>query len=197
MEKKKEIVLFTLIVVIILLAVGLLFKHGIFTVEFLAGNKEFVSVTRDLISLFLLITGGILSYFRFFKGRTFSSRGEINFEVTLLETPKGTYFHVITVKFKNIGNYTIWNPIAKFIIQEYNEFGLQKEQIIEKFHEQNYFQSSEKRYSIVDSGETAFYVISREFDKSIWAVTYVAEVTADNKRTWQNSITIPNKSKNG
>ena len=49
-----------------------------------------------------------------------------------------------------------------------------------------------KRASVLDSGEKAFFIVHKVVRPEIWLVAYKAELKAHNK-TWQNSINVENK----
>ncbi|TDD97067.1 hypothetical protein [Flavobacterium cellulosilyticum] len=192
---RRESIFLILLILLFTFGLGNLFKYQILTIEILTKNKEFVSVLKDIITLIAIIVGAILSYFRFFIGRTFSAKAEIEFEVSLIETPNNLIMHTVTVTIVNKGNLTIWEPLAKIGIKEFNTTKDKREQVIEKFLEKSYFGDEGKRDMVVDAGEKAYFMIWREFDNTTWAVTYSAEITSSNGRKWQKTITIANKIK--
>jgi hypothetical protein len=186
---------YVLILLILFLSFGLgnLFKYQVITNDKLIHNKELVSVLKDIITIIAVVIGAILSYFRFFIGRTFSAKADIEFDVSLIETPEKMIMHVLTVSIVNKGNLTIWQPMAKIGVRQFNSKETKNEDIIERFLEKSYFADNEKREAVVDAGEKAYFMIWREFESTTWAVSYAAEVTSSNGRKWQKTITIANR----
>ena len=65
-------------------------------------------LARSLLETILLVFGAIASYFRFFKGRTFSPRLTINATVEVFPIDAAKMLHVLNVDVKNVGSTAIW-----------------------------------------------------------------------------------------
>lgn len=190
---RRESIVLILLILLISLGLGNLFKYQIITSDKLVCNKELVAVLKDIITVIAIVIGAFLSYFRFFIGRTFSAKADIEFDVSLIETPEKLIMHTVTVSIVNKGNLTIWHPMAKIGIREFNSLDDKKERVVEKFLEKSYFGDKGKRDLVVDAGEKAYFMIWKEYDSSTWAVTYSAEVISSNGRKWQKTVTVANK----
>ncbi|ASU34680.1 hypothetical protein MuYL_2793 [Mucilaginibacter xinganensis] len=181
-------------IVILSLLIGNLFKYHFFTVDRIIKQKEFISVTKDVITLLTIVLGAIFSYYRFFNGRTFSAKAEIEIEVTLIAKPGDKIMHALTVSIINIGTLSIWNPIAKVAVRDFNNNDEKyKEAVVEGFDKVNYHNEVGDRNFIINPGEKAHFMYWKEFDLATWAVTYVAEIKCANNRIWQKTITVANK----
>lgn len=158
----------------------------------LSANKDFVGVIKDIITIFTIVVGSILSYFKFFKGLTFGPKADIEFDIVLIETPHESVMHIIRFGIVNKGTVTIWNPVAKISIRSY--FG--KEEItvvVDGLRENSFYEETAYGYdTIVDVGEKGYFIHHREFPKSTWAVAYDVEVTSKGNHRWKSSITVPN-----
>ncbi|PSR56886.1 hypothetical protein AHMF7605_27005 [Adhaeribacter arboris] len=192
---KRETIVLLLTILIVILGVGTLFKYNILTFQKLATNKDLIGVFKDIITIIALIVGALLSYFRFFSGRTFSTKADIELEAVLIETPTKSIMHALTVSIINKGSLTIWEPEAILSVQEYTENGAQEEVVYEQFLRTSYFRKGEKGDVVIDAGEKAYFTFLQEFNLSTWAVTYTAEIRNDRGRIWQKAITVENKAK--
>jgi hypothetical protein len=192
--KRETLVLF-LSILIIVLGINTLFKYNILTFQKLTGNKEVVTVCKDLVTIAAIIVGALFSYFRFFSGRTFSTKADIELEVVLIKTPTNSLMHALTASIVNKGNLTIWEPKAVILVQEYTLNGNPEVEIYEQELQDSYFRKHDKGDIVIDAGEKAYFTLLKEYKTSTWAVTYIAEVKNDRGRTWQKAITVENRIK--
>ena len=174
-----------LIIVIIVMFTGVIIKQEIITYNLLVSNSALITITKDIITILAIIAGAILSYFRFFAGRTFSAKANIEFDVSLIETHDNRILHVVTLSILNIGSLTIWNPVAKIGIKQFNETKLNNDLIVDKFRSEAYFKDKGRSETVIDVGEKGYYMIWHEFETTTYAVTYIAEVTSSGG---QNSL---------
>lgn len=182
-----------LIVVIVVMLIGVVIKQNIITYNLLVCNNTLITTIKDIITILAIIAGAILSYFRFFAGRTFSAKADIQFDVSLIETPQKKIMHVVSVSILNLGSLTIWNPVAKIGIKQFNDTKQNQDLIVEKFHSESYFKDKGRSEPVIDVGEKGYYMIWHEFDTSTWAVTYTVELTSSGGQKWQSSKTVANK----
>jgi hypothetical protein len=95
-----------LLIVFLIVLVGI--KEGwIAHLNFAARKNEIDGVTKILGSVILFL-GGILSYFRFFKGRTFRPKLNISPKSGMIPLNEEN-LHWIDVKIENRGSVSIWN----------------------------------------------------------------------------------------
>lgn len=78
-------------------------------------NREVIEVVNTFIAIILLVLAAIFSYYRFFRGRTFSLQADISLTVTLHSTAQSNILHVIDVEFVNNGAFPIIEPTAKLL----------------------------------------------------------------------------------
>ena len=87
-----------------------LWKYGFLRPKLAADYKDAVDVWSKAASSAILLTGAVLSYFRFFYGRTLSRRADVALAVTSILDPRGDRLHSAIVTVKNVGTVTIWHP---------------------------------------------------------------------------------------
>jgi hypothetical protein len=189
---RKQLVFGFLVAILILFGIGILFKYKALSIQMIVNNKDFIEVAKDIILIITVVGGGILSYFNFFKGRTFSLKAEIHFDVKIFRTPNDDLLHIIKVEIENKGNFSIWDPRIILLISQYSTDGKVEKETIKNWWENSEFIEKSKRKAVLDSGEKAFFIVDRVLSPKIWLVTYKAELKAHNK-TWQNSINIESK----
>ena len=173
--------------------IGVIIKQNIITSSLLVSNSPLIAVIKDIITILAIIAGAILSYFKFFAGRTFSAKADIEFDVSLIESPNKNILHFVSVTILNVGNLTIWNPEAKIVIKQFNDNKSNDALIVDEFQSKSYFKDKGKSEPVIDVGEKGYYMIWHEFEPSTWAVTYTVEVTSSGGQKWQKTITIANK----
>ena len=169
----------------------LLFNYSFIRAR-ITSNKEFVGVCKDIITIITIIVGSFLSYFKFFKGRTFSAKADIEFDIIVIEAPNDRFLHVIRFAMINKGTITIWNPVAKIRIKSFVENEVHTQFIRDLKESSSFDEMDEKHNCILDVGEKGFFYCHMDFHKSIWAVSYEVEITANNGSVWKNSTAIPN-----
>jgi len=181
------------LIICLFFGIGLLVKKGIISYELLANSKDFVAVVKDVTTILVILLGSVLSYFRFFMGRVFSAKGDVECEVIKIETPHQTIMHCLKFALINKGTLTITEPIGQVVIKEHLQNGEVKVSKVSGLREIAY-----KEYGlidIVDVGEKAFFQTLNEFDNSTWAIEYLIEVKGSTGAVWKNCIIVDNKVK--
>jgi hypothetical protein len=196
----KILINFILILIFILLGFGCLLKYHVISIYSLETHDKLVSEIKELVEIIVIIAGAIFSYFRFFHEFTFTEKGDIEFEVSLIETPHGTILHHLTISIINKGSTRIWAPTAEIGIQAMVTGSENAPEIIKGIHlKKSYFDDSLSKsrilFDVVDTGEQEDFIIQREFSKSVWAVLYEAEITSEEKSRWKKTILVENKIK--
>ena len=102
----------TPVLLIILIVLLLVYSHkfGTFSLDWFRVNKDSLAAINSLCSTAAVIVASTLAYFRFFYGRTFTTRVELSIDVDVIDGPGSICLHSITLSAKNIGTVTIWDP---------------------------------------------------------------------------------------
>jgi len=179
------------VISLLLLVLFLIFKVKIFSFD-LSGYGDKIKVYKDLLTIGVIILGGIASYFRFFAGQTLSKKGEIDIYCELIQMPSNKIFHSVKISFKNVGNLAIYQPYATISVVEYNANNNSETKITEYIKEQFIGDiNTTKNQSSLLQNEVIYFSYEQEFSKDIWAVKYIAEVKSK-KNIWVNSKIIEN-----
>lgn len=72
-------------------------KIGILSLHWFKVNKDALTAINNLCTTTAVIIGGILTYYRFFRGRTFAARAELSIDVDVVEGPENSSLPLITV----------------------------------------------------------------------------------------------------
>src|SRR5574341_2667855 len=117
-----EIIL-VLTIVIFLFALANLVKYGFLSLEDLKNNKDSIDAIGSIITSIILIAGAIASYYRFFRGRTFSTRADLAIEVSVHKADDKFFIHSITMELSNLGAFPIRNIGANIEAYNHNKDG--------------------------------------------------------------------------
>lgn len=166
-------------------------RYGLLTTSLLASNKESLAALSDAITILAVTIGGVFSYYRFFRGRTFFRRAELSISVAVIPTTESYNLHAVTLHMKNIGSLSIWEPVPILRVHEFGPEGV-KEEIWDEWQEAQSPIPNRSTLAVVDSGETVAFVNHSEVDKSIWAVGYVAFVSSNGEEVWKCVATVRN-----
>jgi hypothetical protein len=194
LTRNREALIPLLVLAVATLILANLLKHGLLTPSVLAANKDALAALNSAVSIVVIVVGAIFSYYRFFRGRTFFSRAELKISVVVIETTKNFNLHAVTLEVKNIGTMSIWEPTPLVKLYEYGPAGPTSDTWGD-WRDAVGSSDEADMLSVIDSGEVVSFINHHEVGKSIWAVTYVAFVTAKSREVWKVSTTVPNKSK--
>jgi hypothetical protein len=193
LTRNREAIVPLLIVVVATLILVNLIKHGLLTVSGLASNKDALAALNSSVSIIVIAVGALFSYYRFFRGRTFYARAELNIQVTVIDTPEDFNIHVVTLIIKNIGTLSIWEPMPILKTYEQGPKGVTS-QIWDNWRESSPSENETEMLAVIDSGEIAYFTHHHRVSKEVWAVTFSAYVRSHTNEMWKNSITVKNKS---
>lgn len=84
LTRNRELLFPAITVLIAFFLLANLVKHGILAPSALAANKDALSALNSTVNVIVIIFGAIFSYYRFFRGRTFFARADVDIGVTLL-----------------------------------------------------------------------------------------------------------------
>ena len=188
--KNRETVLPILGAIALALLLAILVRLDILTTSKLATNKDALSALSSSVTMIFLLIGGVFSYYRFFRGRTFFARADIDIKVTIADTNTDKTIHFVVVEIKNIGTLPIWNPTPIVdVITIHN--GPNSTERWDRW-EEGTINDKKELFTVVDTGEDASFFNHHNVSKDVWAVGYIAYVTAESGETWKKAIMVPN-----
>lgn len=179
-----------LVAAIVLFVVGL-FRHGFLSPDSLKANKDAIAASGSIVTMVALLVGGIASYYRFFRGRTFSVRAFLTIEIDVIGAPDGDFLHALTFRVKNVGSAPIWNPQPDIRIEKRTGRSVTRSQVVDWVGELS--SDGIERAGVIDAGETGNYFVTAMIPADVWAVTYLVLVSADTGDVWSASRTIANR----
>lgn len=183
-----------MVVVAGVLLLANLIKYGILSASRLTQSKDALNALQSAVQVVVLVLGAVFSYYRFFRGRTFVSRGDLTISVTVIETTAAHNLHWVSIEFKNLGTVSVWDPKPEVFVTMFSPDGVISDSWSD-WHEA--VTGSEKRrgFSVIDSGETATFTTHQEVSKGVWAVEYQLFVTDSDGVQWKRAAMIENKVK--
>jgi len=156
-------------------------------------NKDELAALNSLIGVAAILVGGVLAYYRFFRGRTFSTRAELAMKVDVLEIPTKGFLHVLTLSIKNVGTVSIWTPQPVVRVTAHREGTDDSVELVDNWYDATIGQGQSPRLSVLDSGESNDFFMHRTFSKDVWAVTYLATVGCSSGDSWTKLSTVENR----
>ena len=179
-----------LLLVLVVLLLAYLRKTGILSLDWLKANKDALAAMSSLVSTVVAVLAGILAYYRFFRGRTFTTRVELSINVDAVSGPRGSCLHLAIVSAKNIGTITIWEPrISLHVVARHSDGHLSEETIdVDQWYEvSDEHRTAGPRLSAIDSGESAEFSSEQSFAQDVWAVTYTAILSCTTGDSWSKT----------
>jgi len=177
-----------------LIVLGLLiansWSHQIITAQLLATNKDAIQAASSLLTATVVVVGGFLTYYRFFKGRTFSSRGQIEISTNVHDLFDSENLHVVKVVFKNVGTSAIYNPKLKLIVHILGEN--EERKVIDQWFDPGKELEDIPRMYFVDPEESASFLTHVKVSKESPLVIYTAVVSSEDKVIWQDAQSVSN-----
>lgn len=183
--RRRGLAIAFLSVAILVLSVANLIKSGIITWDTLKAHKEALDATSSFVNIIVVIVGAVLSYFRFFHGRTLATRAELDLNVCVHSLPSGLMLHTISLSLKNVGGSAIWNPRPAVAVLVSDESGSQPIDTIDHWKDSLELTDGALRVAVVDTGETGRFQTYRTFHAQAWVVTYFARVSCDSGDVWK------------
>jgi len=190
----RETIIPLLVVVIAALFLFNFVKHGLLTASRLGQSKDALSALQSAVQVIFLVFGAVFSYYRFFRGRTFVSRGDVSITVTVIETTADQNLHWVSIEFKNLGTVSVWDPRPEVIVTLFAPNSIVTEPWTD-WHEAVTGHERSIGFSVIDSGETAAFTTHHEVPKTVWAVEYQVFVTDADGIRWKRATMIENKAK--
>ncbi len=184
------VLVLTLIVLALVLAH--LWRLEILSTNWLSSNKDTLSALSSILTIAVLSTGSIFSYYSFFRGRTFSLRANLELEASKHQAPSGEILQVYSFVVNNAGTSTIWNPRPIVKLVWHGPGDQQSERTVDYWVEE-VASNSEDQIPVIEPSESAQFFGQHSVPKEIWAVTYHATLVDDSNHSWSISKTFSNK----
>jgi hypothetical protein len=191
LTRHREIAIPGLVVLAGILILANLLKYGLLTPTVLSANKDALSALSSVVTIVGLLVGGVLSYYRFFRGRTFHSRAELKITVTVIPAETGTNMHVVVLDVKNIGTLSIWNPVPSMRVQLYGPNGVE-DRVYDSWSEARSPKGEGGTLAVIDSGEAASFWTELNVPDTVWAVFYTAFVHSERGEIWKQVSVVKN-----
>lgn len=179
-----------MIIAVLFLANG--WRHGFISANWLKEHKDALSALSSIFTVFILIAGSSFSYFRFFRGRTFSLRADLSINVSVHDSGGDFNLHAITLAAKNVGASTIWNPRPLITIEIHSIANEPVTERIDNWWKEPLDHAQKRTVPLIESTETVMFFAQRRIPKASYAVTYRAQLKADSGDNWYFAKTVSN-----
>lgn len=174
----------------LVLTLAILLKHGILSRSTLEENKDSLSALNSAAGIIVIVLGGVFSYYRFFRGRTFVERAQPTLSVRVVPAD-GENIHAVTLTLENIGTLPIWNPLPTVHVRLEGPEG-ETRQTWDRWFEARTQDSSDEYLHVVDPAESVSFIHHIRVPEDVWVATYVAFVRSDSRQIWKCSFVAPN-----
>lgn len=183
--------IYFLLAIIIVLLLLLLNKQHLVSISSLVKNKDFFDVISKVVGSSAIIVGGILSYYKFFKGRTFSESLKLFVNVKVFSATESQNLHFIDIQLENTGNVTIWEPHIFVDIVYYSD--LRKEENIDLIERNS--EKDEKGFykPLIEVTETISNHLNHLVNVSDWLIVYRVKIISKKGNIWERLVSIPNQ----
>jgi hypothetical protein len=176
-----------LLMIALVFVIAVLFKDRIITTSLLSNNKDFLDALSKLATLFALLIGGVLSYLRFFKGRTFRPKLILKPQSGIIRVDD-TLLHWLEIEIQNTGSVSIWNYKIK-IYATFHGSGTSNQEVTEFVSLPSQLQAEEHLVDVAESGfEHAFISVPMD----VKAVTYQIVLIDQYNTAWTRCLTVKN-----
>lgn len=176
-----------LILIAVVLALAVLFKRGALPRDISDHTIGLIGAVSSIATTVILIAGAILSYFKFFKGRTLSpkliiipSSGKVTFNDEVV--------HWIETKIENKGSVAIWN----YQVSIEATLHMNKDEHVKVLNFMPAPADTEGRERVIDVGETVFEHAFLPVPEGVSAITFQIAVTDKSKTIWWRCLTVNN-----
>lgn len=184
-------VLHWLVLLAAILIVALGIKEHWFLVTNIGQYKDGVTVITSIFGSAFLLIGGLLSYIRFFKGRTLHAKLNIMPRVGVIAINESENLHWIDIEIENRGSVAVWreNLAIYATLHGDSPYCVRVDDCMPLIteHGQDVF---------IDVAETAHEHAFLKVPGVVYAVTYHIVFTDIRAYTWVTFITSDNKKDN-
>lgn len=187
----RYIIVTFLLLIVILLIIYLLIQYKIISILWFQSHQYLFDISLTMLQILVILLGAILTYYRFFKGRTFSEKLIIKINIRVIKAKEKNNLHFLDINLYNSGSVLITNPIISIFIKKYKSKTEENESIALPFKYED--EACEKiRQFVIQPQESDSYSYLYKVSSDIWAVTYSIIVNSKGK-IWKRNITIPNE----
>ena len=184
-------IIFLLAILATLLVFLVNWKYQIITSASIVTNKDIIDVISKFVSSLAIVIGGILSYYKFFKGRIFSERLKLYINARVTNVTELQNFHFIDIQLENVGTITVWEPRIFLDIVHYSEDRKEeKVDLIERNTEKN---EDELYKPLIEVSESVSNHFNHLVDVKNWLVVYRVKVVSKRGNIWERLVSIPNQ----
>lgn len=174
------------------LGLAVLFKTGLIPRRLDNDTATLINAVSNLTQVVVLSVGGVLSYFKFFKGRTLSPR--------LVITPQagrvaiaGEQVFWVEAQIENKGSVTIWN----YAVTVYAVLHRDEDERVTVARYMPHPPGTELSEKLIESGESVFEHAFLPVPADATAVTFQIVVQDQSRATWWRNITVGNSAPSG
>jgi len=192
LRRFRDEIVVVLLVALAALSVACLVKAGVVTWDWFARHKEGIDALSSVLGILAVGVGAFAAYYRFFKGRTFTTRADVQLSVTVHPHGDHKTLHAICLTLKNVGTFPIWNPRPLITVRVHGPEAVSSEYDITEWWTPHDGPNSEGTASVVDTSETTSFYATHSMDRKAWSVTYVSSVRDEAKNVWRTGLTITN-----
>ncbi|SRR6266478_3153962 len=191
LERHRGEILGILTLSVTALALANVLKERSISLTWLEDNKDAITAATGIATTLLVFLGGIFSYYRFFRGRTFAARAELKLSVSVHPTTEHFHFHSIVAEIKNLGTMPIWDPRPTIWFTTHGPEGSSRNVIDDWFAPPSL--SGQNSYlTVIESSETTSYFAQQKIPKTEWVVTYIMAVRSRSGDVWHFGTTVSN-----
>jgi len=161
-----------------------LYRHGFFDWDLLKRHHESWGALNSIVTIAALVVGFILSYYRFFAGRTFACRADLTVRGSQAITPAGGKLHGVTVVVKNVGTLPIYDAELRLMVTDLDTSGKRRQKKVEKWTANGPFLPVGSHF-VIDPGESDEFYAVHEVGVNVYASHYVATVRDSKHNVWR------------
>jgi hypothetical protein len=166
-------------------------KERSLSLAWLKQNKDAITAATGIATTLLVFLGGIFSYYRFFRGRTFSSRAELKLSIAVHPTTEDFNLHSIVAEIKNLGSMPIWDPKPTIWLTIHGPEGNTK-RVIDDWFDPPSSSAQDSNITVVESTETTSFFAQQKIPKVAWVVTYLMAIRSRSGDVWHVGSSVSN-----
>lgn len=169
------------------LFVAVLYKEGFLSSKTIVANKDLIDALSKVLTSLGLIVGAVLSYFRFFKGRTFRSKLVMSCQSGMIPLMSSN-LHWLNIQIENKGSVAIWNYDLRVEATYHgpNPANVPVDQFLVAPGE------DETAERLIDVGESSFVHAILEVPQEVPALSFRVSVTDQAGAFWEQFLTASN-----
>ena len=171
------------------LALANVLKERSISVAWLKDNKDAITAATGIATTLLVFLGGVFSYYRFFRGRTFAARAELKLNVLVHATTEDFHLHSIIAEIKNLGSMPIWDPQPTIWLTIHGPEGSSRN-VIDDWFDPPSPSGRGSDLTVIESSETTSYFAQQKVPKTAWVVTYLMAIRSRSGDVWHVGLSL-------